>query len=76
VLPLDALPLDPDEAAAEPAADAARDEAPLAEPDPPREAPPPPDSLNARSVVTERGTLGGGTAALGAALRALGTPSR
>ena len=42
--------------------------------DPPREVPPP---LNARSVFTDRGTLGGGTAALtGATVRAPGITSR
>ncbi len=73
-LPLEALPLDPEPA--EPEEDAL-DEEPAAL-DPPREPPPPPLYwLNVRSVVTDRGTLGGGTAVLaGATLRTLGTASR
>lgn len=76
VLPLEALALDPEDADdAEPEEDAL-DEEPTAALDPPRELPPPLESLNDRSVVTDRGTLGGGTVALaGATLRALETVS-
>jgi hypothetical protein len=76
VLPLEALAPDPEDAAADPE-EAALDVEPLAALDPPREPPPPLYSLKARSVVTDRGTLGGGTVTLaGGTLRTLGTTSR